>query len=64
MAAISDDATQKCIDACLKGMKLQFAVEKFNVDVPRQAKSPGYRKLRRKIQKLKEEKRLREGECT
>ena len=69
MAAISDDVTQKCIDACLKGMTLKTAVDKFNVDVPRQAnvtlaKAPAYRKLRRKIQKLKQEKRLRAGECT
>ena len=63
MTAISEDVTQKCIDACLKGMKLQFVVEKFNVDVPRDAKSPGYRQLFRKIRKLKQEKRLRAGEC-
>ena len=55
MAAISE-ARQKCIDACLKGMKLQHAVVKYKVDVPRDAKSPAYRKLDRLIAKLKREK--------
>ena len=55
MAAISE-ARQKCIDACLKGMKLQHAVSKYKVDVPRDAKSPAYRQLDRLIAKLKREK--------
>lgn len=55
------DARQKCIDACLKGMKLKYALQKFQVDGISDSRSPGYRKLDRLIRKLKSKQRLRAG---
>ena len=60
--AETSEAWQQCVDACLKGMKLQYVVKKYNVDVPRDAKVPGYRKLDRLVTKLRTEKKLRAGE--
>ena len=53
------DAVQQCIDACVKhGMKLQFAVSKYELKFDG-AHDPEYRKLYREMAKLKREKHLR-----
>ena len=48
------DAKKKCIDAYLAGMRLQQALIKFNVQVPRDFRAP-------LIRKMKKQKRIRAG---
>ena len=49
------DAMDRCIAACVKdGMKLQFALKKFNVQLGSSGKNE-YRRLYRTINKLKKQ---------
>ena len=61
MAGAMTEDMQQCIDACLGGMKLQFAVKKFGLQVGSNSRAPAYRKLDKHIKKLKEEQRTRAG---